>query len=149
MFVLFILFTVIPFIELTLLLRVGEYMGTTNTLLLIIVTGFVGAYLAKGQGYQLYRDLNQKIKSGESPEAELFQGLMVFIGGVLLITPGILTDFVGLSLVFPLTRKLLFRRFKKMTVNHMQSGTSFTYVYRNYDKQPEDENVIEVDFKKK
>jgi UPF0716 protein FxsA len=104
---LFLLFTVVPALELYLLLRLGELFGPLHTLLLIVVTGFVGASLARQQGLSVLRQIAEGLERGVPPGEKLLEGALVLVGGVLLITPGVLTDLTGIVLLFPLTRRLL------------------------------------------
>ena len=87
--------------------QVGGYIGTLETIWIVIFTGIVGAWAARTQGQQVWQALQKELQKGQLPAKELVSGLMVFVGGILLITPGFVTDFVGLSMVFPLTRNLI------------------------------------------
>ncbi len=113
---LFILFTVIPAVELFLLFKIAEWTSPTFTFGLVIATGFIGASLARWQGLQTWRKVQQELSAGRTPTKMIFDGFMIFVAGVLLITPGVLTDALGFSLLFPPTRVLirwaLVRRFK-------------------------------------
>ena len=100
------LFTVVPTAELYLLFQVGDHIGAAETFLLVILTGIIGARLAQREGLSVLRQIQEDAVNGVSPADKLVEGFMVLLGGVLLITPGIMTDVVGLSLVFPLTRRI-------------------------------------------
>ena len=104
---LLLLFTIVPTAELYLLLEIGERIGTFETIYLIIVTGIVGAAMAKREGLSVIQQIQEGAVNGVPPADKLVEGLMVLVGGILLITPGVLTDAVGLSFIFPLTRRLL------------------------------------------
>lgn len=116
------LFTVVPLVEVFLLLRIGALIGAPNAFAIVIITGVVGAWFARSQGRQVLNKIQQQTSQGQLPANDMIQGLMILIGGILLVTPGILTDIVGLSLVFPLTRKLFVSRFKKFFAQGMRSG---------------------------
>jgi UPF0716 protein FxsA len=105
-FKLLLLFTAVPVIELYLLIKVGEEIGTMNTVVLVIVTGIIGASFAKSQGAQIIAKIRSALNQGQLPGRDLLQGAMILAGGILLVTPGFLTDLAGLSLLFPPTRKL-------------------------------------------
>jgi UPF0716 protein FxsA len=107
MFRLFLLFTIIPATELWLLFKVGENIGLLETIYLIILTGIIGAAMAKREGLKVILELQNSLQKGISPGTKIIEGLLVLVGGLLLITPGILTDIFGFSLIFPLTRKAL------------------------------------------
>jgi len=111
---LFILFTVVPAIELWLLFQVGSFLGFWQTILLILVTGLIGASMAKQEGLSVLKDIQSAPAKGIPIGEKIGEGVLVLIGGVLLITPGILTDFFGLSLIFPLTRRQILPLAKKL-----------------------------------
>ena len=104
---LFLLFTVIPAIELYLIIRVGSVIGAGNTILLIIGTGILGAYYARQQGLAVMTSIQQRTQQGQLPGDDLVNGAMLLVGGAFLITPGFLTDFAGFSLIFPPTREVI------------------------------------------
>jgi len=101
---LFLAFTLIPFIELYLLIEIGTSIGPVNTLLLVILTGAVGAFLARMQGLGAIMRVRERLQQGETPAEELLDALIIFVAGVVLLTPGLLTDIAGLLLLFPPTR---------------------------------------------
>jgi len=101
---LFLLFTIIPAIELYLLIRVGSIIGAGNTILLIIGTGMLGAYYTRQQGLAVMTSIQTRMNQGQLPGDDLVNGAMLLVGGAFLITPGFLTDFAGFSLIFPPTR---------------------------------------------
>lgn len=107
MWTLLLLFTVVPALELFLLLQLGSLLGPTATFLLILLTGVAGAALAKREGFSVLMDLRRELERGLPPGDRMMEGVMVLVGGLLLVTPGILTDLFGFSLIFPVTRKLL------------------------------------------
>jgi UPF0716 protein FxsA len=106
-FKLFILFTVIPFIELALLIKIGTIIGTLNTILLILVTGVIGALMVRAAGIQCLFRIQNNMQSGIFPADELFNGVLILIAGALLITPGLITDVVGFLLLFPPSREII------------------------------------------
>lgn len=104
---LFLLFTLVPAIELYLLLQIGALLGPTYTFVLIVVTGSVGAWLAKREGLGVLQTLSTELRKGIPPGARLMEGALVVVGGVLLITPGVFTDLAGFMLIAPPTRRWL------------------------------------------
>ena len=106
---LFLLFTAVPLLELYLLGKLAQYMGLGTTIALVLVTGVLGASLARVQGRQVLRDWQASLARGEVPQSGVTDALLVVVGGVLLITPGVLTDAVGLSLLLPPPRRLIGR----------------------------------------
>lgn len=102
-----LLFIVVPTVELYLLLQIGATLGPTAAFLLVVVTGIVGGWLAKQEGLGVLSELQQELARGIPPGDRMMEGVMVLAGGLLLVTPGVLTDLVGFSLIFPVSRKLL------------------------------------------
>lgn len=102
---LFLLFTAVPLLELWLLIQVGQRIGPTPTIALVLLTGIVGAWLAKAEGFRVVRQWQRAIAEGRLPEDGILSGLLVLAGGLLLITPGVLTDVVGLALLVPPIRR--------------------------------------------
>ena len=109
---LLLLMTIVPAIELYLLMQLADVMGIAETILLIVFTGTVGASLAKREGYGVINQLRADLQKGLPPADRLVEGLLVLVGGTLLITPGVLTDLAGFSLIFPFTRRWLAPRVK-------------------------------------
>jgi UPF0716 protein FxsA len=101
---LLLLFTIVPVVELFVLIKIGSHIGTMNTIALIILTGIIGASFAKSQGAQIIYEIRTALNQGQIPGKELLQGAMILAGGILLLTPGFITDLVGFSLLFPITR---------------------------------------------
>ncbi len=120
--VLVLLFTVIPAIEIYLLFSIGAQIGGLNTLAVVILTGIVGASLAKSQGLAILASIQNDLNKGALPTNQLTHGLLVFGGGLLLLTPGFLTDIMGLSMVFPGTRHLLVVFLKEYFERAIKSG---------------------------
>lgn len=103
-FRLLLLFTLIPIVEVTLLFKLSDLLGWPGTLLLVLGTGIVGAWLAKLQGFLALNALRGELVQGRLPASQVIDGVLILIAGVVLITPGILTDIVGLSLLLPPVR---------------------------------------------
>ena len=101
---LFLAFTLIPMIELYLLIKLGAVIGAFNTLLLVILTGATGAYLARLQGLQVMFRVRERLQQGEMPAEDMLDALIILIAGIVLLTPGLLTDMVGLLLLLPSIR---------------------------------------------
>ena len=101
---LFLAFTIIPVLELYILIKVGSYLGALNTIMVVIVTGFVGAYLARLQGFQTMNRVRESLNRGEMPTEGLIDALLILLAGIVLLTPGFLTDIAGLLILLPQTR---------------------------------------------
>ena len=104
---LLLLFTLVPAVELVLLLEVGRQIGTAATLLLILVTGVVGAVLARRQGVAALGHIRAELAAGRIPGPTIVDGIMILVAGALLITPGILTDIAGFLCLVPATRRAI------------------------------------------
>jgi UPF0716 protein FxsA len=102
---LFLLIIVIPTIDIGLLLLSGKTIGFWPTFAIILLTGVIGAYMAKREGMQTIKRAREQLQYGEIPGEAVLDGICIIIGGTLLITPGFVTDITGFLLLFPLTRK--------------------------------------------
>jgi UPF0716 protein FxsA len=109
---LLLLFVLTPLIELWLLMLVSKHLGVATTIWLVLVTGFVGASLARRQGLQTWLSIQRETQQGKMPAASMVDAMMIFVAGVLLITPGMMTDVVGFSLLVPPVRAFLRNRFR-------------------------------------
>ncbi len=114
---LILLFTLAPALELALLIEVGSRIGTAATIGAIVATGVLGAVLARKQGLHLLRRIQSELSGGRLPASSLVDGVIVLVAGALLVTPGILTDVLGLLCLVPGFRSLikagLRRRFER------------------------------------
>ncbi|HWK24220.1 MAG TPA: FxsA family protein [Ureibacillus sp.] len=99
-------FIVAILVEIAIFIVVGKVLGVFNTLLLIILTSVIGVIVTKKQGIQSVRNIQKSLSEGNPPGVALIDMFLIFIGGVLLITPGFITDIIGFTLIMPLTRKL-------------------------------------------
>ena len=103
---LFLAFTLVPFLEIYLLIKIGSYIGAFNTVVIVILTGFLGALLARYQGLQTIQRVRESLQRGEIPAGEMLDALLILLAGIVLLTPGFLTDVAGLILLIPRTRSL-------------------------------------------
>ncbi len=140
---LFLLFIVVPIVEIGILLQVSEVIGGWTTLLVVIATAFFGARLVKLQGLQTYQKIQQKSAQGQIPGEELFSGICILISGVLLLTPGIVTDVIGFLLLTPAVRKVMIKELKKRIhlfgpgagQSQFFTYTSHTHYQQDYESQ--------------
>ena len=109
---LLLLFTIVPLIELTLLLQLADWTNWRFSLGLVFVTGIVGATLARYQGLRCMNRVQEELTAGRLPGDPIIDGLMILVAGALLVTPGILTDLVGFALLTPIFRSGM-RRYLK------------------------------------
>jgi UPF0716 protein FxsA len=102
---LILLLILIPAADIGILLFSGKTIGVLPTLACIILTGVIGAYLAKREGLETIRKAQMQLKDGHIPGEAVLDGICILIGGTLLITPGFITDIIGFLMLFPITRK--------------------------------------------
>ena len=100
----FLAFTIIPIIEIYLLIEIGSIFGAISAVILVILTGFLGAFLARMQGLQTLYRIQESLREGRMPSGELLDALLIVIAGLVLLTPGLLTDSAGFLLLIPATR---------------------------------------------
>jgi len=117
---LILLFVVVPIVELAILIKIGQYIGVGYTLAIVILTGVTGAYLAKMQGLLTLRRIQEDVNKGKMPADKLFDGVLILCSGILLLTPGFITDLIGFMGLIPLTRNL-FKRWLRRKIEDMIS----------------------------
>ncbi len=126
---LFLLFTVLPATELWLLFQLGEIIGVFETVWLLLLTGVIGVTMARWQGSTVLKEMLEGAQSGQAPGPKVLEGVLILLGGLLLITPGAITDVIGLLLIFPLSRKLMApfiqqRLLKRLNIQSMDTPGS-------------------------
>ena len=104
---LLLLFTVVPLVELYLLVEIGGLIGVAPTIAIVILTGFLGAWLARRQGLDVFRRISAEMAQGGLPTDPLIDGLLILIAGAVLLTPGLLTDAAGFFLLIPRGRQFV------------------------------------------
>jgi UPF0716 protein FxsA len=104
---LFLIFAIIPIIEIWLLIRVGSVIGALPTVAILIAISMTGAWLARSQGFTIIGAIRDELAAGRMPAAHILDGAIIMAGGILLLTPGFFTDFIGLFFLIPSTRQLL------------------------------------------
>jgi UPF0716 protein FxsA len=126
---LFLCFTLIPVFELYLLIQIGAVIGGWNTILLVIGTGFAGAWLARMEGMNTMMKLKRNLQQGLMPAEELIDAVIIFAAGIVLLTPGLITDVFGLALLWPVTRnkfkQILRKKFDEMQLQGNINVTRF------------------------
>jgi UPF0716 protein FxsA len=103
---LLVVFIVVPLAELYVILRVGDWLEWHWTILLLAADSVIGAVLLKAQGRTVWRRFNSELERGRMPHREVIDGVLVIFGGAFLVTPGFITDLVGLLLLLPPTRSV-------------------------------------------
>ncbi|MBI2354421.1 MAG: FxsA family protein [Deltaproteobacteria bacterium] len=106
---LFLLFTIVPIIEVWLLIKVGRVIGALPTVAILLAISMAGAWLARSQGFRTIVAIRDELAAGRLPAAHFLDGALILAGGILLLTPGFFTDLIGLFFLIPATRRLLKR----------------------------------------
>ena len=113
-----LLFIGLPLLELYILIKIGSYLGPFLTIALIIFSGLLGLLLARFEGLRTLHQIRQSLAQGIVPAEEMVDSVLIFVGGVLFVVPGVITDFAALVLLIPFTRTIfkrwLRRRFDRM-----------------------------------
>jgi UPF0716 protein FxsA len=136
----FLLVLIIPFVEIYLLLKVGGIIGAFPTIFLVVFTAVLGTWLLRQQGFATFQRLQANLAQGTIPAYEMIEGPIILVGGILLLTPGFITDILGLAcLIPPLRRKIA----QYVIENHLvQTGGQFQW------GKPKDKDVLEGEFRK-
>jgi UPF0716 protein FxsA len=119
---LILIFTIVPFIELSLLIELGGVIGTLPTILVVVITGVIGAYMARIAGLSVLFKIQENLRQGIFPRDELFDGVLILIGGAFLLTPGLLTDALGFFLLLPRGRSAVKRWLQEILKRRIDSG---------------------------
>lgn len=142
------LFILVPLAELYILIKVGKFLGTGNTILIVILTGILGAAFARSQGASVILKIRHSLQQGEIPGEEMVQGLLILAGGLMLITPGFITDLLGLVLILPYFRRWIARWLLRIVDKRIKSGRWSGFHFRvdhhgeNTDDDPSDHPEI-------
>lgn len=117
-----VLLMALPVIEITVLLLSGYLIGVWFTLALVLIAGAVGVWLAKRQGLDIWRKAQEQMSYGSVPGNEIIDGMCILIGGVFLVVPGLISDFIAMILLLPFTRKWLKPFVMNLIMNRMNRG---------------------------
>lgn len=154
---LFLLFIIVPVIEITLLINVGQAIGAWYTVGLVLLSAFIGVNMLRYQGLSTLARAQQRMNEGQIPGNEMVEGIVLAVGGALLLTPGFVTDVVGFLCLIPFTRKrfarLVMSRFTVVAMSQQQDSNAETpFVHRGHPLHPQDEDrngdVIDGDFRR-
>lgn len=141
--ILFLCVLVIPFAEIYLLLQVGGLIGVFPTVLVVVFTAMLGAWLLKHQGFATWQRFQTNLAQGSIPAYEMIEGPIILVGGALLLTPGFFTDLLGFACLIPALRRKIAQYIIENHLVTAASGRIFTQTQR-----PADQNVIEGEYKK-
>jgi len=121
--ILLLLFIFVPIIEIGLFIQVGGFLGLWPTIALVLITAFVGASLVRSQGIQTLMSVQGRLQQGEMPAQQILEGVMLAVAGVLLLTPGFMTDALGMLVLLPAPRAMIAKKMmEKMVVKNMSGG---------------------------
>jgi UPF0716 protein FxsA len=149
---LFLLFIFVPIIEIALFIQIGGFFGVGLTILFMLGTAILGASLVRREGMQTLMLARQRLEQGELPGIQLAEGVLLLIAGVLLVTPGFLTDGLGFFLLFPASRRMLATYLLQHVHPVSQNNSAFSFQFGtrpDKDKSSRESNVIEGEFKRK
>ncbi len=126
---LLLLFIVVPVVELYILIEVGKKIGSLNTIGIIILTGILGAYLVKSQGFMILKKIQNDLNESILPGNSLIQGAIILAGGILLLTPGFITDIIGFIFLIPISRRMVKKYLLKWLKSKIKEGN---FYYREF-----------------
>ena len=121
----FLSIILIPIIEIYLLIKIGAQIGAATTIMLIFTTAIVGIYYAKYEGLNTLKSGFSQLSKNETPAYEVISGAAIAFGAFLLIIPGFATDIIGFLIIFPITRKFLFKIFSKKFSKKAEKKNNF------------------------
>ncbi len=140
----FLFFLIIPFVEIYLLIQLGGIVGVIPTVLLVVFTAILGAWLLRRQGFATWQRFQRNLEQGQVPAYEMIEGPILLVGGALLLTPGFFTDALGFACLVPQLRRKFAQYVIENKLIKMQSGSPF----QRPSQQQDQGNVIEGEFKK-
>ena len=144
--ILVFLFVMVPIAEISLLIKVGGAIGGFNTILFVILTAVLGAYLVRQQGFATITKLQQETQAGRIPALQIAEGVALLFAGAVLLTPGFITDAIGFTLLIPFTRRIVIAL---LASKFTQNQTGFTYSTHSQGPQQtknDNSNVIEGEY---
>ena len=137
-FYLLIIFIILPIIEISIFIQVGGFVGIFNTILIIFLTAAVGVYFVRQQGFRTFLKITAELQNQQFPVQGMFDGLVILISGILLVTPGFLTDIIGFLGLIPQTRVFLLGIIKNLFVQR------YSNAHKQYKKDMDE--TIDGDF---
>jgi len=129
-----LVFSIVPLLELALLIKIGQFFGIIPTIILVAITGAIGVFMARSQGVMIFNNAMSSLKKGVMPSNSILEGLLILLGGVMLLTPGLITDITGFCMIIPWSRiwlrgiiKSWLSKYIKRNYNFEQSDSDFDY----------------------
>ena len=157
--ILLLAFIFVPIIEIGLFIQVGGFLGLWPTIALVLITAFVGASLVRSQGIQTLMSVQGRLEQGELPAQHIFEGVMLAVAGVLLLTPGFMTDTLGMLVLLPAPRAAIAKYLMGKVVLKTMNGGGFQGGFSNQGSpeqdpfrrhsQSDDGNTFEGEYERK
>ncbi len=150
---LFLIFLVVPLVEIYLLIKIGSLLGAGTTIFLVVFTAVLGAFLVRAQGFSTLSRVQTQLIRAQVPAVEIIEGLFLFVAGALLLTPGFFTDGIGFIFLTPPMRRLiirniihrgLFRSFAGIPTQSEYDGNDGAYPQRRHHKGKG--NIVDADY---
>ncbi len=146
---LFPIFVVVTLAEIYVLVTVGQTIGGLSTVLLVIITAFIGSRLLKQQGWSTMAKAQQSIAEGRTPALEMFEGVVILVSGILLLTPGFITDILGLLGLMPWSRSYFINHFLEKNAERVFSKKNSVFINKGENsgtKKTNKDETIEGEF---
>ena len=145
----FPIFVVVTLAEIYVLVSVGDAIGAWSTILLVIITALIGSTLLKQQGWSIMAKAQQSIAEGRTPALEMLEGVVILVSGVLLLTPGFITDGLGLLGLMPWSRSYFINHFLEKNAERVFSNKNSVFINRagnSETKKTNKDDAIEGEF---
>ena len=145
---LFPIFVVVTLAEIYVLVSVGQAIGGLSTVLLVIITAFIGSSLLRQQGWSTMAKAQQSMSEGRTPAMEMMEGVVILVSGILLLTPGFLTDALGLLGLMPWSRSYFINHFLEKNAERVFKQRNSVFINRSSGsaKKPNKDDTIEGEF---
>lgn len=144
----FVLFIAVPIIEIAILIKVGGVLGFLPTIGIVILTAVLGTAMLRAQSMSTLATVQSKLNSGELPALQLMEGVALLIGGVLLLTPGFVTDAVGFVCLIPMTRRWIIARILARSNLVVMSSTQYQASSESPRQTDSEGDVIEGEYRR-
>ena len=141
---LFPIFVVVTLAEIYVLVTVGQAIGGLSTVLLVIITAFIGSRLLKQQGWSTMAKAQQSIAEGRTPALEMFEGVVILVSGILLLTPGFITDILGLLGLMPWSRSYFINHFLEKNAERVFSKKNSVFIKKGENSETKKSNKDET-----
>ena len=139
----FPIFVVVTLAEIYVLVSVGDAIGAWSTILLVIITALIGSTLLKQQGWSIMAKAQQSIAEGRTPALEMLEGVVILVSGVLLLTPGFITDGLGLLGLMPWSRSYFINHFLEKNAERVFSKRNSVFIHKTSNQETKTSNKDE------